>query len=203
MRGCEGVRVFWLSTGAQGLTAPHTMGRGEENRVFAAREKLFSRRFTCSNASCTRTGTWSRGARSARERARARFRILGRWYLWGRWCLWLLWFLCTRPTGAASGPCRSSRWFRVSLKKTPTGGGRAGRKRAARGGQRMGQTPWTARTVSRCQGVRVPGCQNARVSGCEGAKVPRCEGAKVRRCQGAKVSRCEGAKVSGCESAKV
>ena len=63
------------------------------------------------------------------------------------------------------------------------------------GAERAEETPWTARTVSGCQGVRVPGCQNARVSGCEGAKVPRCEGAKVRRCEGAKVSRCEGAKV--------
>ena len=109
--GCEGVRVrgcerfFWFSTGAEGLTAPRAMGRGEENRVFAAREKLFSRRFTCSNASHTLTGTWSRGSRSECERARAGFRILRRWYLWGPWCLWLLWFLCrmSRPTGAASG----------------------------------------------------------------------------------------------------
>ena len=163
------------------------MGRGEENRVFAAREKLFSRRFTCSNASRTLTGTWSRGSRSALERARARFRILRRWYLWGRWCLWLLWFLCTRPTGAASGPCRSFRWFRISLKKTPTGGGRAGRKGAARRGRRE------ADTVDIPDGVRVPGCQGARMAWRQGARVPGCQGVRVPGCQGVRVSGCQGA----------
>ena len=88
------IKSFFIGTGAQGLTATFAIRRGEENRVFTARENLFSRRLTCSSASCTRTGTWSRGARSVRERARARFRIFGRWYLWCRWCLWLLWFLC-------------------------------------------------------------------------------------------------------------
>ena len=105
---------------------------------------------------------------------------------WGAFTLSL--YLCARPTGAASGPCRSFRWFRVSLKKRlPAAGGLEGKGRRGDGGG--------ADTVDIPDGVRMPGCQ--------GARIAECEGVRVRGCQGVRVPRFEGVKVRGCQGSRV